>query len=123
VFCKFDMTERLPLLMIPGVMSVVSFGGVPLAIPEPEIRAVQSIVGSGLNCRPWPFWRIAQPVQVKFGPLKGLEGPIVEFKNKYRLVISVTLLHRSFAVEIDRDSVAPILQNVPGPTDLNPLVR
>jgi hypothetical protein len=29
-------------------------------------------------------------------------------KNRFRLVVSVKLLQRSVAVEIDRDSVAPI---------------
>jgi len=118
VFCKFDINERLPLLMIPGVMSVVSFGGAPFAIPEPEIRAVQEVVASGLNYEPWPFSSIGQPVQVKFGPLKGLEGLIVEVKKNCHLVISVTLLNRSVSVEIDRDSVAPIRQSAPIRTEL-----
>jgi transcriptional antiterminator NusG len=118
VFSKFDINERLPLLMIPGVMSIVNFGGVPFAIPEIEIRAVQDVVGSGLNYEPWPFSAIGQPVQVKFGPLKGLEGRIVEVKKNYRLVISVTLLNRSVSVEIDRDSVTPICESAPRRADL-----
>ena len=118
VFCKFDVNERLALLMIPGVMSVVNFGGVPFAIPEPEIRAVQNVVGSGLNYEPCPFSRIGQPVQVKFGPLKGLEGLIVEVKKNYRLVISVTLLNRSVSVEIDKDSVTPVRQSASRRADL-----
>jgi transcriptional antiterminator NusG len=118
VFCKFDINERLPLLMIPGVMCVVNFGGAPFAIPEPEIRAVQDVVASGLEYEPWPFSSVGQPVQVKAGPLKGLEGLIVEVKKNYRLVISVTLLNRSVSVEIDRDSVEPIRQSPPIRTDL-----
>jgi len=118
VFCKFDINERLPLLMIPGVTSVVNFGGVSCAIPASEICAVQNVVESGLNYAPWRFSTIGQPVQVKFGPLKGLEGRIVKIKENYRLVISVTLLRRSVSVEIDRDSVTPVRQNAPGRADL-----
>jgi transcription antitermination factor NusG len=120
VFCKFDINERLPVLMIPGVMSVVNFGGTPFAIPEPEIRGLQNVVGSGLDYEPWPFSSVGQPVQVKFGPLRGLEGLIVEVKKNYRLVISVTLLRRSVSVEIDRDSVTPIGQSAPRRADLIP---
>jgi transcription antitermination factor NusG len=108
VFCKFDVNERLALLMIPGVMSVVNFGGPSFAIPEEEICAVKNVVGSGLNYEPWPFSGVGQPVQVKFGPLKGLEGLIVGVKSNYRLVVSVRLLNRSVSVEIERDSVMPI---------------
>jgi len=111
VFCKFDINERWPLLMIPGVMSVVNFGEALFAIPEIEIRALQNVVGSGLNYEPWPFSSIGQPVEVKFGPLKGLEGLVVEVKKNCRLIISVTLLHRSVSVEIDRDLVTPIAQS------------
>src|ERR1041384_7208080 len=39
IFCKFDVTDRFPLLVIPGVRSVVSFGGAPMAVPEQEIVA------------------------------------------------------------------------------------
>src|SRR5437762_12625671 len=49
IFCKFDVTDRLPILVIPGVISVVNFGGTPLAVPEHEITAVQRIVNSGLS--------------------------------------------------------------------------
>src|SRR5438309_7600393 len=34
IFCKLDATNRLPVLVIPGVISVVSFGGSPMAVPE-----------------------------------------------------------------------------------------
>src|SRR5689334_22173366 len=54
IFCKFDLADRLPVLMIPGVMSVVRFGGVPLPVPEPEIAAVKCVLNSGMQYGPWP---------------------------------------------------------------------
>jgi transcription antitermination factor NusG len=43
VFCKFDINERLRLLLIPGVMSVVKFGGLPLPIPESRFRLCETL--------------------------------------------------------------------------------
>src|ERR1051326_9548617 len=37
IFCKFDVTDRLPVLVIPGVRSLVSFGGEPMPVAETEI--------------------------------------------------------------------------------------
>jgi transcription antitermination factor NusG len=111
IFCKFDVIDRLPLLTIPGVRSVVSFGGSPLPVAEQEIVAVQRIVKSGMQYGPWPGVSAGQAVQVKYGPLRGLEGTVVQVKKNYHLVISVNLLQRCVSVEIDRDSVTPVAES------------
>src|ERR1041385_5128179 len=111
IFCKFDVTNRLPLLMIPGVRSVVGFGGAPTPIPEQEIAAVQRVVKSGMQYGPWPGIGVGEVVQVKDGPLHGLEGVVVQVKRKDLLIISVNLLQRCVSVEIDRDSLAPLREN------------
>jgi transcription antitermination factor NusG len=108
IFCKFDITKRLPILVIPGVVSVVGLGKMPLAVPEHEISAVQTIVQSGMAYGPWPTLCAGQPVCVRYGPLRGLEGVVLEIRNIYQLIISVTLLSRSVSVRIDRDSIVPI---------------
>jgi transcription termination/antitermination protein NusG len=108
IFCKFDVTNRLPILVIPGVISITGYGKALLPIPEQEITAVRRIVGSSMPYGPWPSMHVGQAVRVRSGPLQGLEGLIVEMRNTYHLVISVTLLSRSVSVLIDRNDVAPI---------------
>jgi len=108
VFCKFDVRDKLPILVIPGVMTVVSFGSGAISIPDHEIDGVQNIVNSGLMYGPFPFMSSGTPVRVKHGPLRGLEGHVVEVKNTYQLIISITMLSRSVSVAIDRDSVTPL---------------
>jgi len=44
-------------------------------------------------------------VRVKSGPLEGIEGVLVRKKNGFRLVLSVDMLQKSAAVEIDAFSV------------------
>jgi hypothetical protein len=45
--------------------------------------------------------RIGDRVQIRSGPLCGLEGILLEMRQRHRLIVSVTLLQRSVAVDID----------------------
>lgn len=103
VFCRFDVKKRLPILTTPGVVSLVGFGTEPAAISDSEIEAIQSVLGSGLNAAPHPFLKEGQRIRVKCGALEGLEGILLKQKTEWRMVISVTMLQRSIAVEIDRE--------------------
>ena len=107
VFCRFDPLRRLPILMTPGVFSIVGTSSEPLPVDEGELGTVQRLIASGLHAEPWPFLQVGDPVYVEEGALRGTHGALQRVKNEYRLVISITLLQRSVAVEIDRASVRP----------------
>jgi hypothetical protein len=50
---------------------------------------------------PHPFLRVGERARVVAGPLTGVEGVLIRSKHRSRLVLSVELLHRSVAVEVD----------------------
>jgi transcription antitermination factor NusG len=102
VFCKFDLSTRLQILTIPGVNAVVGFGKKIMPIDESELEAVRNLLKSGQFCEPTPFIGVGNRVRVESGPLAGAEGFVINVKNALRLVISITMLQRSVAVEIDR---------------------
>jgi len=107
VFCRFDVLERLPLLIIPGVVSVVGRGKIPVPVEDEEIQALQTLVASGLSLQPWPFLGVGDRVTVEEGPLRGVQGVVIATKGTLQLVVSVTLLQRSVAVAMDRRWVRP----------------
>lgn len=107
VFCQFDPQKRLPVLVTPGVISVVSCGRIPLPVDGSEITSVQKIVSFGLRAEPWPYLELGQKVRITADALEGLEGILINFKGNHRIVVSVSLLRRSVALEIDRSSVQP----------------
>jgi transcription antitermination factor NusG len=108
LFCRLDPLHRLPVLTTPGVHSILGVGKTPIPVDESEVAAIQAIVSSGLRVGPWPFLEAGQRVRIEEGPLRGVEGILIEVKKQNRLVASVTLLQRSVAVEIERDWVRPL---------------
>lgn len=108
VFCSFDVHNRLPVLITPGVISVVGRGKTPVAVDEAEMTAIRSMVGSGVQAQPWPYLEIGERVRIKDDVFDGMEGILINFKGKERVVISLTLLRRSIALEIDRDRILAV---------------
>jgi transcription antitermination factor NusG len=109
MFCRFDPQERLmPILTTPGIVGIVSAGKTPIPIPDEEIGGIRDVVRSGLAAHPWPFLEAGCRVRIEHGTLAGLEGILTDTGKIHRLVVSVTLLQRSVAVEIDREWARPI---------------
>jgi len=108
LFCRFDPLRRLPVLMTPGVFTIVGIGREPQPIPNEEIARIHASCSSGLPVRPWPYVERGDLVRVECGPLQGVEGILVSEKNSFRLVVSVEILKRSVAVEVERDWVVPV---------------
>ena len=108
VFCRFNPDHRLPLVTIPGVLHIVGLGRVPIPCDDTEIAALQAASTSGLPAEPWPYLKAGDRLRLDRGPLAGVEGLLIEIRKSYRLVLSVTLLNRSVAVEIDPDWATPL---------------
>jgi len=108
VFCRFDVLKRLPILVTPGVLSVVSRGRIPIPVERTEIAALQRLVSSGAQAEPWPYLVVGDRVRIESTPLRGLEGILISVKGSHRVVVSVSLLQRSVALEVDRASVSAI---------------
>ena len=111
LFCRFDPQLRLPILKTPGVIQIVGYNRIPTAIDELEIKAIQTLVASGLQTPPWPFLAVGERVRIESGSLRGLDGIVVKMKENHRLVVSITLLRRSVAVEIDSALVEPFCKS------------
>jgi transcription antitermination factor NusG len=101
-----DRTQtRLPLLQTSGVVRIVGQGGKHEPVFDHEIEAIRIVLKSNTRCLAHPFLREGAWVRVKRGPLKGVEGFLVRLRNQSRLVISVNVLSRSVATEVDCSDV------------------
>ena len=88
----------------------------PGIVADTEIQAIRDVLGSGLPVLPYPYLKEGHLVRITGGPLAGVEGVLVGHKpHKGLLVVSVDLLQRSVAVEVDCVFVAPVAGFTAGP--------
>jgi transcription antitermination factor NusG len=108
VFCRFSMRDWLSVMQTPGVVQAVNFGGVPAPVDDGEIEALARLVSSSVPLFPRAFLNVGQRVEIKRGPLTGLEGILERFEKECRIVVSVSLLQRSVSAEIDAEWVSAV---------------
>ena len=107
VFVRMALRDRLQVQQVPGVARLVGFDGTPATLPEEEMEALQASLARGVRAEPHPFLKIGRRVKVKSGPMEGLQGILKRRKGESRLVVSVELIQRAMAVEIDESDLEP----------------
>jgi transcription antitermination factor NusG len=110
IFCRFDANERLSILTTTGVLEILGIGSQLSPIPDEEIDAIRSAQTSGLRLESHPYLQEGEKVLIQSGALKGLEGILVRKKSNWKLIISVTILQRSVAVEVDQNCITNAYQ-------------
>ena len=110
LFCRFQPGERVRVLDAPAVIQILGIGGTPTPVSDAEIATIQTMVVSRLMITPWPYLCSGQHVQIKRGPLAGIDGIVAKSEDgKPRVVVSVTLLQRSVAAEVERDWISLVV--------------
>ncbi len=108
VFVRLELTERREAVKTHGVARIVSFGGTPASLPEKEIEAIRHFLEQKVRLDPHPYLRVGQRARIRSGPFQGLEGILLRKKSSLRFVISLDLILRSVAVEIDAEDLTEI---------------
>ncbi len=108
VFVRVALTERREAVKTHGVARMVSFGGAPASLPEKEIEAIRHFLSQRMRLDPHPYLRVGQRARIRSGPFQGLEGILLRKKNSLRFVISLDLIFRSVAVEVDGEDLMEI---------------
>jgi transcription antitermination factor NusG len=108
VFVHIALRDRLQVLQLPGVVQFVSFHGKPAALPTFEIEALRNGLARTTMVEPHPYLKMGRRVRVHSGPMAGLEGILIRRKDKFRVVLSIHMIERSVAVEVDETDVEPV---------------
>ena len=105
VFCRLDPKSMVSVLNVPGVIHLLGYGAEPVPVPDGEISAIRRLLESELPATPCPYLKVGALVRIRSGAMQGLEGRLERVRNSCRLVLSVHLLQRSIALEVDPESV------------------
>ncbi len=106
VFVHIPLLHRVQVLNVPGVLWIVGSRG-PEPLAEDEIEILRSGL-HGCRCEPHPFLNVGERVRVCRGPLCGAVGIVARIKSELRLVITMEMLMRSVAVEVDAADLEPV---------------
>ena len=100
--------RRLDILKIPSIVRIIGFNGEPASIPELQVQAVKRLVFSTLPYDPYPYIVKGDRVEIVQGPLRGMQGILIEKKGAYRFILSIDLIQQAVACEVDACDVAKI---------------
>ena len=108
VFVQIALRDRLRVLRVPGIVQLVSFAGLPHALPDEDIAALRNGLLRSARLEPHPFLRKGCRVRVRSGPMSGTEGILIRRKDHFRVVVSIELIQRSVAAEVDECDIEPL---------------
>jgi len=108
VFVNIELKDRFEALETRGVVRMVSFGGVPAAIPDWQIEQLRQVIKHPESLKPEKYLREGDYVEVIEGPFKGIKGYLREIRGQYRIAILIDGIYQSASFEIDRRWVRKI---------------
>ena len=101
VFVRLALRNRLRVLQVPSVVRLVGFNGMPVPLSDTEIKVMRSGLSKCLRAEPHPFLTVGRRARITAGPFAGLEGVVTRKKNNLQVVVSIDLIQRSVAIEIE----------------------
>jgi transcription antitermination factor NusG len=107
VFTKICVSERGRVISVPGVVRILSFNGLPARLDEAEIENIRLCHRRGALMESRPLFRVGERVRVKSGVLEGLEGFVSRCKDDRRLIVPLSHINQSLAVQVDIDLLEP----------------
>jgi transcription antitermination factor NusG len=109
VFVHLALADRLKVLTVPGIVHLVSSRGRPAPLDETEMEVLRHRCIAGVRLEPHPYLSVGERVRVCSGPVAGLEGILLRRKDKFRVVLSIEMIMRSVAVEVDEADIEPLV--------------
>ena len=100
IFVRTQVDQRVRILQVPGVLSIISSNGKPLPMLDGEIERLQASLQQGSEFEPHDYLQVGQRVRLIRGPFEGYEGILLQKKNKTQIVMSIHQIMRSFALTV-----------------------
>ncbi len=97
--------HRYRILNLPGAVRFVGHEGHAEIIPESQIEAVRRFLEASISVDPYPYMQIGRRVEIIAGPLKGIQGILIQKKGRFRFVLKVDLIRQAVSIEIDASDV------------------
>lgn len=107
VFVRIGAQQRVRVLEVPGVVSLVGRAREATPLPDDVIESLRA----GLHLRkaePYPYLVVGERARIKAGALAGMEGVLLRKKNYFRVVLTLDQIMQSVVVEVDAVDLEPL---------------
>lgn len=96
-----DAEMRIRVLRTVGVIRFAGASGGGTPVPDAQIESLQAIMKQRVPLAPHSYINVGERVRIRGGALNGVEGVLVAIKDDRRLVVSVDLIQRSVAIQLN----------------------
>jgi transcription antitermination factor NusG len=103
LFVKIPATaeSRVDVLRTIGVLRFAGMPGCGTPVPNEQIENLRAILDHRVPLAQHEFIKVGERVRIRGGALNGIEGILAAIKNDRSLVVSVDLIQKSVAIQID----------------------
>ena len=102
VHSDLNLNQYWDIIKTYGVVRILGIQGKPVPVKDEEIASLKALHGTDRTVRNQAYMKEGDMVIIMEGPLKGLTGFYLRHKGKVdKVVISIELLQRSLAVEVE----------------------
>lgn len=106
IFARIGAGSRIPVLEVPGVISIVGDRRESLPIPDSYIHFLSEGLRQG-KIEPYTYLTEGARVRIRSGIMAGLEGILLWKKNNFRVVLTIEMIMKSVMVEVDISDIEP----------------
>ena len=103
VFANIEIIENIYVLQTIGVNKIVKFQEKISIIPDQVIDNMKNIIEGGYNIEQSDYFIKGDEVRVVSGPLKGLDGVVLDLRGANKIIIKIEAIQQAFSVEISSD--------------------
>jgi transcription antitermination factor NusG len=109
LFVRVCSKEMAAVLNTKGVVKVLGGGGSRYAVvADAEVENVRRVVQSGVDVDPYPYLEPGQSIQIKRGPLKGVEGTLLRKSRRFFVAVSVEVLGQAVLAEVSAEDISVV---------------
>ncbi|MFL2983130.1 MAG: UpxY family transcription antiterminator [Candidatus Neomarinimicrobiota bacterium] len=102
LFAKSNLKDSIHITNTPGLIKIISFGNQVAIVQDKKIKALKMMLHGGYNPIPTDYFIKGDPVIVKDGPLKGIEGEVKRVDDNDRLILRIDSIQNSLSIKISR---------------------
>ncbi len=106
VFFRSDESGRVEALKSNVIVAILDV--FDQARLHEELSQLASLLAAGLPVEDHPYVEIGEEIRVAGGPFDGYRGVVVRERGAGRFIISISLLRKSVAVELDAARLRPV---------------